>query len=53
MAGTGSSMVAKKQQKTAAIMVAAEPMGQPVRIQNAPHRQMAMTAASADSSAMP
>ena len=34
MPGTGLSMVAKKLQKTAAIMAAAEPIAHPVVIQN-------------------
>src|ERR1700740_2162995 len=53
MAGTGSSIVAKKLQKTAAIIAAAEPDGHAVAIQNALQRQMASTAANDDSSARP
>src|ERR1700748_2104458 len=53
IAGTGSSIVAKKLQKTAAIIAAAEPEGHAGAIQNALHRQIASTAASDDSSARP
>ena len=53
IAGTGSSIVAKKLQNTAAIIAAAEPEGHAVAIQNALHRQIASTAANDDSSARP
>ncbi len=53
MKGAGSSWVEKKQHSTAAIIGAAAPAGQPVRIQNAQHSSTATTAAKADSSAIP
>jgi hypothetical protein len=49
MNGTGSSWVEKKQHSTAAIIGAAAPDGQPVRIQKAQQARVA-TAAAADSS---
>ncbi|MNL81388.1 hypothetical protein D3C87_2084840 [compost metagenome] len=51
MAGTGSSIAAKKQQNTAAMIGAAAPSPQPRPIQAAQDTRMAMAAAPPDSRA--
>src|SRR6218665_1623757 len=53
IAGTGSSMVAKKLQKTAADMAAADPPGQAMEIQMAHATQVASTAVAAERNAIP
>src|ERR1700737_2883726 len=53
MAGTGSSWLAKKQQKTPATIPAAEPEDHAEPIQNAQHAVVAMSAANEESSARP